>query len=226
MSPFSKKGDAKKHEKRGKRHGGMQATKAIAGKEEKTMEEKAEKETNEQQENKEKAPRKKARYHRWTVAYKGNERHPRVMIAKKKTEKGKRIVNAKLHLTKDGETEDESKFIYFSPNPNPEITDRDGAFYRHIRYDDPNLFVTNDEFKKWKVSKDGRKKMKFRYKEQIKNQKALKKAIESKKKENKKAQRRRDSRTLGSFPLNHLRLRNLIKPSSKGLSRGKKRKKR
>ena len=75
------------------------------------------------------------------------------------------------------------------------------------------------------------KKRKSRYKEQIKSQKAQEKAKReaNKKKEqekvkNKKAQRRRAGRTLGSLPLNLLRLRNLIKTSPKRLSRGKKRK--
>ena len=51
------------------------------------MEEEAEEIKEKDGQNDEQSRFEKAKYRRWMISYRGKERHPRVMIAKKKTEK-------------------------------------------------------------------------------------------------------------------------------------------
>lgn len=105
---------------------------------------------------------KTVRFRKGKVVYKKNESHPRVMISKDR--KSRRITNAKLHLVKPGEKRED--VIYFSHNPNPLEKEKKGSFYSKLRHDEPNKFYETKELEKWKVPRDGMKKMKARDKAQ------------------------------------------------------------
>ena len=102
--------------------------------------------------------------------FRRGDNHPRAIIKKTKINGKGKVVNAKLHLYKAGDnTRDD--IILFEPNPNPRNKGTPGAFYKAIKNDDPANMYRNPETDKWKISRDGKRKMRQRVRERDKERK-------------------------------------------------------
>lgn len=115
---------------------------------------------------------KPVRFWKWKIAYAENDIHPRVMLKKVNLHKKRKITNAKLHLPKSKD-EQRSDVTYFYPNPNPAIKDLPGAYYNSLSNDEQTKFQNDSKLRKWKISDDGKAKMRSSLKEKEKMRKLL-----------------------------------------------------
>lgn len=124
--------------------------------------------------------RQPARFWKWKVVGSTTDIHPYVMMTKDGVGKNSKGITAKLHGVKAGEKLS-SNYIYFDKSPNP-TSKAKGAFYRNLRRKSKEQLFENKYYKGWHVSKDGRRKMKNRWKEQ---KQSRRKQIMNKKKKRK-----------------------------------------
>lgn len=125
---------------------------------------------------------KKAKFKRWKVVFYTSDIHPRVMLKKTKVQSRKRTTTAKLHLAKSA-SEKRKDVVYFYPNPNPKIHKLPGAYYSKLKNDNPNDLIENTELNKWKISSEGKKKMRESLKEKERMRKTMEKKKQAKKKQ-------------------------------------------